>query len=275
MITRLSGLLRRPLARPLRVPLVFAPRLVATAAAPPPSPPPPAANERAEADAEQAFEQALAQMDAGRVGDAIDGFASAARAGSAGANFFLGLAYDGLLGENALGEPHVEVDPSAAARCYQRAAEAGHAEAMLNLSLCFRNGEGVDRSARAAFQWTERGAAAGCERSMFNAGVALDPLHPPWGSPGAAEADLQPISKDGKRAAGYYRDAVDAGHAKAMVNLSILLYTGTGVEKDAAAAAELWRAALEEGVQQADFCLKNMEERPGELTNMFENHQQS
>lgn len=234
-----------------------------------PAAPPPSEAPSSEPGAE-AYERALGLMDEGRVGTAIDLFAEAAKAGSAGGNFFLGLAYDGLLGENADGELWVDPDPSAAFRCYTRAATAGHPEAMLNLALCYRNGEGVSRSTRHAFEWTERAASAGSDRAMFNAGVALDPLHPPWGEPGSTDPETRMLVKNPSRAADYYRTAVAAGHSKAKVNLGILLYTGTGCEKDVAAAAALWREAAEEGVQQADFCLRNMEEKPGEMQRMFD-----
>ena len=91
-------------------------------------------------------------------------------------NFHLGLAYDGLLGRNARDELPIEPDPAAAARCYERAAEQGHAEAMLNLSLSLRSGEGAagQPDIDAAWKWLSLAAAAGSDRAAFNAGVALD-----------------------------------------------------------------------------------------------------
>jgi hypothetical protein len=250
-----------PAARSVRLP-----RLLSSAAAPaPPGPLPPGSE-----PGRERLERGLELMDSERVGEAIDEFARAAKAGSPGGNFFLGLAYDGLLGENASGEPHVELDAGAAFRCYKRAAEGGHAEAMLNLALCYRNGEGVARSARAAFEWTERSADVGSDRAMFNAGVALDPLHPPWGEPGSTDPETCALPKNPVRSAVWYRRAVEVGHSKAKVNLGILLYTGVGCEKDAAAAAALWREAADEGVSQAEFCLRNMEEAPGQMKQMFD-----
>lgn len=216
------------------------------------------------------LEAGLALLDEGRTGPAIDRFALAAQGGSPEGNFFLGLAYDGLLGEDSRGEPWVEPDAGAAFRCYTRAADGGHAEAMLNLALCYRHGEGVRRSARAALQWSEAAALAGSDRGMFNTAVALDPLHPPWGEPGSSDPENRMIPKNPSRAVHFYRQAVDAGHSKAKVNLGILLYTGTGCEKDTSAAAALWREAADEGVQQAEFCLRNMEDNPGEMKQMFE-----
>eukprot|EP00966_Prymnesium_polylepis_P261392 6037676-Prymnesium_polylepis.1 len=77
------------------------------------------------------------------------------------------------------------------------------------------------------------------------------------------------LPKRPERAVQYYRQAVEAGHAKAKVNLGISLYTGTGCAKDTAAAAELWKDAAEQGVAQADLCLRNMETSPGKLGNYF------
>jgi len=246
------------------------PRHLSSSVVPPPPPESPPTSAAASEPGAETLERALALLDEGRVGTAIDFFAEAAKAGSSGGNFFLGLAYDGLLGENANGELWVTPDPAAGFRCYTRASEAGHAEAMLNLALCYRHGEGVARSVRAALEWTERAAAAGSDRAMFNAGVALDPLHPPWGEPGSTDPETRMLVKNPTRAVEFYRMAVDEGHSKAKVNLGILLYSGTGCEKDSAAAVALWHEAKEEGVQEADFCLRNMEENPGELKRMFD-----
>lgn len=205
---------------------------------------------------EKTYEEGLEQLDVMRLAEAVKLFAKAAEAGHAGGNFYLGLAYDGLLGEDARGEPPVEGDPEAAARCYLRAGEAGHTEAMLNLSLCYRNGEGVPRNTAEAFKWVERGAEAGSDRAQFNAGVALDPEQPPWGVPGETGPNAM-LPKDPTRAVAFYRQAVEQGHAKAQVNLGICLFTGVGCVEDKAAAIELWREAAEEGVGQAEICLRN------------------
>lgn len=207
----------------------------------------------------ETFESALALMDVDR-GKAIDQFCEAAKEGSAGGNFFLGLAYAGLLGKTPLGELWVELDPAAAFRCYTRAAEAGHAEAMLNLAMCYRHGSGVAQSVRLAFEWLERAAQAGSARAMFNAGIALDPHQPPWGKVASPDQETRMLPKDGVRAVEFYRLAVAEGHAKAKVNLGISLYTGTGCNKDVAAASALWRQASDEGIPQADFCLHNMKD---------------
>ena len=77
------------------------------------------------------------------------------------------------------------------------------------------------------------------------------------------------IPKAPEKAVSLYRQAVDQGHGKAMVNLGIALYSGVGAPKDAAAARALWEEAVDLGVPQADTCLRNMEESPGKFENMF------
>lgn len=204
------------------------------------------------------FERGVDRMDEGKLPAAVKLFAQAAESGHAEGHFYLGLAYDGLLGEDARGELPVEKDAAAAARCYLRASEQGLPEAMLNLSLCYRMGEGVPRDTAAGFAWAERGAEAGCERAQYNVGIALDPEHPPWGTPGESGPNAM-VPKDPERAVRLYRSAAAQGHAKAKVNLGIMLYGGVGCPEDKPAAVALWREAQEEGVPQAEVCLKNAE----------------
>lgn len=129
-----------------------------------------------------------------------------------------------------------------------------------------KHGEGIgDVDVGSAWKWLSLSAAAGCDRAQFNAGVALDPLHPPYGTPG-----VDMIAKDPVKAVVFYRQAVEQGHDKAKVNLGVSLYTGTGCEKDVREAEALWREAHEAGVSQAGFCLRNMEEKPGKMQAYFE-----
>lgn len=216
-------------------------------------------------DGNKFYSEGLRKLDAGRLSTAVELFAQAASEGSADGSFHLGLAYDGLLGREAGDELPVEPDAEAAARCYMRAAEAGHEMAMLNLSFCYRNGDGVTQDVGQAWRWLCLSAEAGCDRAQFNAGVALDPLHPPYGTPG-----VDMVAKDAQSAVALYTKAAGNGHAKAKVNLGVALYTGTGCDKDVAAAEALWLEANEEGVPQAAFCLKNMDKSDGRMEQMFD-----
>ena len=79
----------------------------------------------------------------------------------------------------------------------------------------YHAGEGVDAHVGKAFEWLECSAAAGSERAQYNAALALDPLHPPWGTPGATLEAEAMIPKDSERAVALYRKAVAQNHSKA------------------------------------------------------------
>lgn len=196
-----------------------------------------------------------------RYSEARDLLDQAASAGSAEAAFQLGLAADGLNGDFLVG------DARHAFSYYALAAEAGHAQAMLNLSFCFHAGEGMPRSVPSAFEWLLLAAAAGDGRAQYNAGVALDPLQPPWPPPArgaqlnargagalASEAAMgrdDAIAKEAERAVAFYREAAAADHPRAMVNLGVSLFTGSGCATDRRAAIALWERAAECGVEEA------------------------
>ena len=254
MIVRpaLRGLARSALSQPRAMaPLSSALRSCATAAT--------------KAPGEAEFVTGFELLEQSRLSPAVDSFARSAELGHAEGNFYLGLAYDGLIGTDSTDSHPIELDPAAAARCYERAAQKGHSMAMLNLSLNYKNGDGVEADVGVAWKWLSLAAAADdCDRACFNAGVALDPLHPPYGRPG-----VDMIGKDPEKALFFYRKAVAQGHEKAKVNLGVALYTGTGCAKDKAAAEKLWLEAHEAGVTEAGFCLRNMEDSPGKLEQMF------
>ena len=126
----------------------------------------PSGQQPAEEEGSELFERGVARLDEGALPAAVQLFAQAAESGHAEGHFYLGLAYDGLLGEDARGELPVEKDAAAAARCYIRASEQGLPEAMLNLSLCYRLGEGLPRDTAAGFAWAERGAEVGRQVCM-------------------------------------------------------------------------------------------------------------
>jgi hypothetical protein len=130
----------------------------------------------------------------------------------------------------------------------------------MNLALCYRNGEGVAQNVQKAFEVLELSAALGSERAQFNLGVCLDPLHPPWGVAGEAAPEAAVVPKDPARAAAFYRQAAEQGHAKAKVNLGISLYSGSvpGTPPDREAAESLFKEAMEAGVPEAERCLKGM-----------------
>jgi len=211
------------------------------------------------------FQEGLIHLENTRFSSAITSFAASAKLGSADGNFFLGLAYDGLLNN----EDALDPDPTAAYRCYTRAADLGHTGAMMNMSMSLREGSGVPLNIQLAFEYMVKSADGGDARAAYNAAIACDPLHPPWGTPGTSDT----VKKDAPRAVGFYKMAAEDGdHAKAKVNLGVALYTGTGVQIDKERAEALWSEVVErqeEGVTQAEFCLRNMDKNPNEFKNHF------
>ena len=188
--------------------------------------------------------------------EAVKMFASAAERGDAEADFYLGLAYHGLLE----GDP-VELDAERATRCYRRAAEGGYAPAMFNLALACKKGDGLPDGPdpAEATRWYVRAAEAGDARGMFSLGLARDPLH--------RDVQWPEIDKDANAAAGWYAKAREAGHVKASTNLGILYWEGlsdgaAGMYEEARRrfARELWEEAAEAGVPEARRCLAQAED---------------
>jgi len=72
----------------------------------------------------------------------------------------------------------VAADERKAAAFYERASDAGNADAQSNLGYCFKVGKGVDANARTAVVWFIRAASAGnsgaqCNRVMADAREAV------------------------------------------------------------------------------------------------------
>ena len=91
-------------------------------------------------------------------------------------------------------------------------------------------------------------------------GIALDPEHPPWGTPGESGPNAM-VPKDPERAVRLYRSAAAQGHAKAKVNLGIMLHGGVGCPEDKPAAVALSVArGGRQGVPHAEVCgMRNAE----------------
>lgn len=134
-------------------------------------------------------------------GEAIRWYDKAARAGSASAQYLLGLML-----ETGQGRAR---DPARAARWYARAAAQGHARAQLRLGWMRHNGEGVPRdTGRAAVLYADA-AAQGLPEAAFNLGYLYE------------QGDGVP--EDSVRAASFYRQAAEKGLGEAQLNLGLLL----------------------------------------------------
>jgi TPR repeat protein len=103
-------------------------------------------------------------------------------------------------------------DGVAAAISHTRAAEAGNADAMFELSVLYARGLGVRANADLSEAWLQRAAAANHPRALYNVGAAY-----------ASGAKGQP---DYERAASYYERATYLGNGRAAATLAAMISAG-------------------------------------------------
>ena len=103
-------------------------------------------------------------------------------------------------------------DGGAAAISHTRAAEAGNADAMFELSVLYARGLGVRANADLSEAWLQRAAAANHPRALYNVGAAY-----------ASGAKGQP---DYERAASYYERATYLGNGRAAATLAAMISAG-------------------------------------------------
>ena len=101
----------------------------------------------------------------GTYGDAIRWYARAAEAGSARAQYLLGVKYETGV--------DVERDLDQALAWYRKAAEQDYAEAQFKLGVMHEQGRGMRQDPAAAFGWYRAAARNGLPAAQYNLGVAL------------------------------------------------------------------------------------------------------
>jgi TPR repeat protein len=152
------------------------------------------------------------------------------------------MRYLGLLYENGQGGDR---DYDQACQWFRSAAEAGNADAMVDLGYLYEFGWGVTRDYNQARRWFQKAADAG------NAAAKQALLGLPSPNPSAAEwfaeAKRYLDSEDYALALAPLRKAAEAGNAEAMNQLAELYYYGYGVDEDFAKAREWYQKAAEAG----------------------------
>lgn len=113
----------------------------------------------------------------------------------------------------------------------QAAADRGEAEAMVNLGYMYARGHGVQRDPGFALELYRRAAQTGDGEAMNAVGYRYEFANPP----------------DYAKAIDWYCKAVFAGNPRAMNNLAILFYNGTGIQQDRDEARSLWRQSSDRG----------------------------
>lgn len=149
------------------------------------------------------------------------------------------LGYDPLLARAGayLTEPQ-------ALKLLEQAAESGSAQAMVELGLCYYAGRWVTHDPdRARELWKEAAASGNREAQIRLAVITV--------RESSREGDLEP-------AVALLADAVQKGSVLAEVALGYCFETGSGVPRNAGAAAQLYATAARRGSQDAYRALKRM-----------------
>jgi TPR repeat protein len=114
-------------------------------------------------------------------------------------------------------------DDKRAFELFEKAAEAGHRRAQLNLGTLYFRGQGVARDLVQARAWLEKAASDNDPYALYALARAM------------GEGD-GPIAPDPVRAADLLRRAAERGHPLAALRYALALNDGYGVKRDQAAA---------------------------------------
>ena len=126
-------------------------------------------------------------------------------------------------------------DTASAAAWFRRAADLGDANGMFFLGECFLNGLGVGKDPARAVQWLTKAA----ENNNPYAMNLLGDLYKK-GLPGVLDPNFAEAFR-------LFSAASGLGYLDAQGNLGVLYINGQGVEKNEAAAVELFRDGAEKG----------------------------
>jgi TPR repeat protein len=128
-----------------------------------------------------------------------------------------------------------------AVRLLMPLAQAGNAQAQLQVGDLYYHGHGVKESDEEALRWYEQAARQGLSQAQFQAGNMYA-----YGL-GTSAGDLDVDRK----AALYYFEAARQGHRDAQYGLAILILAGKGVERDEAEAYKWMKRAADQGHEDA------------------------
>ncbi len=124
---------------------------------------------------------------------------------------------------------------------YQKAADLGIAEAMFNLGNCYRTGLGIAQNHEQAAYLFQKAANLGIAGAMHNIGKCY--------------ATGLGVVQDHTKAVYWYQEASDLGNDQAMIDLGNCYRTGLGVAQNHEQAACLFQKAANLGIAAAMFNL--------------------
>lgn len=135
-----------------------------------------------------------------------------------------------------LGSDGVESSVSLALKCFERAADSGHADAQYSLAACYLTDDpatGRCADPIAAVRWLERAAEQEHAAAQHELGLCF--------------AAGTGVTQDLSKAASLYSEAAAQGFGMAQCALAECLLRGIGVPVDIDRAQELFRSALAQG----------------------------
>ncbi len=162
----------------------------------------------------------------------------AADAGSIEGSHRLALVY----AQGLAGTPRNE---TRAVELFEKAANAGHVRAQINLGILYMRGLGVPRDLVNARAWLEKAAASGDPQALYTLGRAL--------SEGTEQIPPDPV-----RAADLFRRAADKGNALAGLRYGLMLSEGVGIKRDVATAQRYLMQARDSGIPEANLAMGDM-----------------
>ncbi|HEU0218115.1 MAG TPA: tetratricopeptide repeat protein, partial [Stellaceae bacterium] len=138
-------------------------------------------------------------------------------------------------------------DPAARLAYFQEGANAGDANAELQLGILYAKGEGVAQDYETAGKWFRAAANQGVARAQYDLGVLYE--------------RGRGVPLDLTEAANWYLKGAQGGHPLAQYNLAVCYIKGQGIRQDAAEGALWYRRAATQGVVQAMVNLAIMYEK--------------
>ncbi len=129
-------------------------------------------------------------------------------------------------------------DMAIAAKWYRKAAEQGHVEAQTRLGILYYQGRGVPADLAEAARWYAKAAEGGSPRAQYNLALMYE--------------RGQGVPANAAMAASLYDKASDGGIAQARLNLGSLYARGDGVKRDPQRALMWLTMATASGLKVSD-----------------------
>ncbi|MDD5328276.1 MAG: hypothetical protein PHY02_10780, partial [Phycisphaerae bacterium] len=132
-----------------------------------------------------------------------------------------------------LGGAYLDNDIKEAIQWFEKAVDAGNADAMFELGLMYYSGTYVKKDYSKAFEYFLESANAGNEIAMYNVGSLY--------------YEGNGVETDTAKAVAWYEKSAQNGYTKAMNQLAQMYYFGSSVKQDFKKTAEYYERSAKEG----------------------------